>query len=204
MFELFEDEAMAQGYRFVVGCDEAGRGPLAGPVVGAAVYLPKRVEIEGLGDSKKLSKTQRERVYKDLRSIDEIKIGVGIVSAKEIDEINILQASLKAMRDAVNKIGNEVDYILIDGNKVFVSDATCNAIVRGDSRVRSIAAASIIAKVVRDEILFKLAKRHPEYGFERHKGYPTKAHLMAIEKFGPIDEHRMTFGPLKRLHNYCS
>ncbi len=199
MFEQFEDEAMTKGYRFVVGCDEAGRGPLAGPVVGAACYLPKGILIRGLNDSKKLSKKQRETLYREIIGRDEIKYGINIVSAKEIDKINILQASLKAMKKAVDEIDGNVDFILLDGNRVFNTKISCQAVVRGDSRVASIAAASIIAKVTRDKIMEELAEKHPEYGFAQHKGYPTKKHLAALKRFGPISEHRMTFGPLKVL-----
>lgn len=203
MFEQLEDKAISKGYRFVVGCDEAGRGPLAGPVVGAAVHLPNGVVIEGLNDSKKITEKKRKIVYDQIVNCEKIQYGVGIVSAEEIDRINILQASLKAMSDAVNEIDDDVDFIFVDGNRVFVTEIAIEAVVKGDGRVASIAAASVIAKVIRDQMMEDLAARHPEYGFEKHKGYPTKDHMAALEKYGPLNDHRKSFAPVKNLYNYC-
>ncbi len=196
-FEPFEDEAEAEGYRFVVGCDEAGRGPLAGPVVGAACYLPRHVKIYGIADSKQLTPEKRIRISKRLYAHKEVMIGVGVVSVEEIDEINILQASLKAMWSAVCEIGHQVDLVLIDGNRSFKAPIATKTVIKGDSRVRSIAAASIIAKVVRDEIMIQMGKKHPGYGFEKHKGYGTPEHLEALERLGPTDQHRKSFAPVR-------
>ncbi len=196
-FEPFEDEATAQGYRFIVGCDEAGRGPLAGPVVGAACYIPKHVRIHGIADSKQLTPEKRASVYKRLRAHKDVAVGVSVVSVAEIDEINILQASLKAMWNAVCEIGTQVDLALIDGNKSFRCSIATKTVVGGDDRVRSIAAASIIAKVTRDEIMVKMAKHYPGYGFEKHKGYATPEHLEALKRLGPTDQHRKSFAPVK-------
>ena len=196
-FEPFEDEAAAEGYCFIVGCDEAGRGPLAGPVVGAACYLPKQVRINGIADSKKLTPERRASIYKRLRNHKDVAIGVGVVSVLEIDTINILQASLKAMWMAVCELGCSVDLALIDGNQAFKCPIATKTIIQGDDRVRSIAAASIVAKVVRDGIMIDMAKKYPGYGFEKHKGYGTVQHINALKRLGPTDQHRKSFSPVK-------
>ena len=203
MLKQREREATRAGFSFIVGCDEAGRGPLVGPVVGAACHVPVDLEVLGLNDSKKLSEKNRQKVFDRIVCCSDIKYGVSIVGPKEIDQINILQASLKAMKNAVNEIGTGVDFIFIDGNRSFASAIEIETVVKGDAKVASIAAASIIAKVTRDQIMNELAKKHPEYGFERNKGYPTKEHLEALSKYGPIEEHRLSFAPLKNLYNYC-
>lgn len=203
MLKQLESEATQKGFRFIVGCDEAGRGPLVGPVVGAACHVPVELEIEGLTDSKKLSPKRREKIFDQLIHCSDIKYGIGIIEPSEIDQINILQASLKAMKEAVDEIGTGVDFIFIDGNRCFKTEIPIEAVVKGDSKVASVAAASIIAKVTRDRIMADLAEMHPEYGFERHKGYPTKEHLEALKKYGPTDQHRLSFAPLKNLYNYC-
>lgn len=191
------------GYRFIAGLDEAGRGPLAGPVVAATVIVldyKKIKNIKKINDSKKLSKKQREYLYKIITSHPEIKWGVGIVSEKIIDKINILEATKLAMVKSFKKI--KVDYLLLDGNftlrqaqgKKYISQ---KSIIRGDAKVMSIAMASIIAKVTRDRMMQKYHKKYPKYGFFQHKGYPTKAHFASLAKFGPCKIHRMTFCPEK-------
>ena len=186
-------------YTIIAGVDEAGRGPLAGPVVAAAVILDHSKPIIGVNDSKKLSETKREQLYSEI--IDRaICWQVSIVSVQIIDEINILQATLKAMQNAVLALAVTPDICLIDGNKVPSKISHFSkAIIKGDSKIASIAAASIIAKVTRDRIMLDLHKIHPEYNFASHKGYPTKEHLKAVDKYGILDCHRKTFNPIKQL-----
>lgn len=174
------------------GVDEAGRGPLAGPVVAAAVILPEGCGIDGLNDSKKLSPQKRETLFHQIKSLA-IAAGVGIVEPEEIDRINILRATLLAMEIAVKNLNPQPDYILIDGNirtSLLIPQET---VIKGDSRCCSIAAASIIAKVTRDSIMDDYHKIHPEYNFKSHKGYPTQEHLESLKKFGPCPIHRKTF-----------
>jgi ribonuclease HII len=174
------------------GVDEAGRGPLAGPVVAAAVILPEECQINGLNDSKKLSPQKRETLFHQIKRLA-IVTGVGIVEADEIDRINILRATLLAMETAVTNLTPRPDYLLIDGNirtSLLIPQET---VVRGDSRCFSIAAASIIAKVIRDSIMDDYHNIYPEYNFNKHKGYPTKEHLDSLKKFGPCPIHRKTF-----------
>ena len=197
-FEPFEDEAVAEGYRFIVGCDEAGRGPLAGPVVAAACYLPHHVEIAGISDSKCLSELKRRDVFNALVSCEEVVYGVGVVSAETIDQINILQASLQAMKIAVKQILLPIDYVFVDGPHCFASKIPVHPVIKGDRRVRSIAAASIIAKVTRDDMMIALGKKCPGYGFEKHKGYGVRQHLEALKTLGPTKYHRMSFAPLRK------
>ena len=186
-------------YKIIAGVDEAGRGPLAGPVVAAAVILDLSNPIIGLNDSKKLTVKKREQLYYEI--VDRaISWKVSIVSAHIIDEINILQASLRAMQNAVLALDVKPDICLIDGNKVPSEIAHFSkAIVKGDGKIASIAAASIIAKVTRDRIMIDLHKKYPEYNFAQHKGYPTKEHLEAIDKFGILDSHRKSYKPIRQL-----
>ena len=174
------------------GVDEAGRGPLAGPVVAAAVILPKECEINGLNDSKKLSHQKREILYHQIKAVA-VSIGVGIIEPDEIDRINILRAALLAMEIAVKKLNPKPDFLLIDGNIRTSLLIPQQAVIGGDSICNSIAAASIIAKVARDLIMDDYHNIHPEYNFKKHKGYPTKEHYEALRKFGPCPIHRKTF-----------
>lgn len=180
----------------ISGVDEAGRGPLAGPVVAAAVIFDKDFFIEGVNDSKKLSKKKRDELYTKIIS-SALSYGVGIIDNEEIDRINILQASLKAMKIAVGKLTAKPDLILIDGNKSFHSEIKTKTIVKGDSKSFAIAAASIIAKVTRDEMMVEASKKYPQYQWHQNKGYPTKIHREAVIKHGPTPLHRKTF--LKNL-----
>ena len=174
------------------GVDEAGRGPLAGPVVAAAVILPKECEINGLNDSKKLSSQKREFLFDQIIRLS-VSIGVGIVEPGEIDRLNILRAALLAMENAVMKLNPKPDFLLIDGNIETSLLIPQETVIGGDSTCNSIAAASIIAKVTRDLIMYDYHNIHPEYNFKKHKGYPTKEHFEALKKFGPCPIHRRTF-----------
>jgi ribonuclease HII len=191
-FEPFEAEARAAGYRWIAGVDEAGRGPLAGPVVAAAVLLPEAFEAEGLHDSKRLTAWQRERLYGAILS-QALGYGLGIVSHRYIDCHNILQATREAMRQAVAQLTCVPDLVLVDGVTPFPAALPQRTLVRGDARCASIAAASIVAKVTRDRLMVTYAKRYPAYGFERHKGYPTREHYQCLRAHGPCAIHRLTF-----------
>lgn len=190
---LYENEAFNKGYEIVCGVDEAGRGPLAGPVYAAAVILPKNHIVEGVNDSKKLSEKKRELLFD--RIINEcVCWSVGTASEKEIDEINILQATFLAMKRAVDGLEIVPQLALVDGNKAPSLDATdVETIVKGDAKSASIACASIIAKVSRDRYMLEMAKKYPQYQFEKHKGYGTKLHYEMIEKYGICNIHRKTF-----------
>jgi len=200
-----ERKLWEQGYKLIAGVDEAGRGPLAGPVVAAVVILPSSVVripslVKEINDSKKLSAKKREELFIKIKK-DAVCVGVGISSREEIDEINILQATLLAMRRAVENLKKKPDYIIVDGKQVpFISSFTIpqRSIVRGDSCCSSIAAASIIAKVTRDRLMMQFALRYPQYKFEKHKGYPTKEHIRILREFGPCEIHRRSFGPVKK------
>ncbi|MBQ3380078.1 MAG: ribonuclease HII [Clostridia bacterium] len=191
----FEREAESAGYGVVAGTDEAGRGPLAGPVVAAAVILPKE-PIEGINDSKKLSEKKREALY-DVIMARAVSVGVGYADEREIDEINILNAAMRAMARAVDDLNVRPDFVLIDGNTSRFMEIPHRCIVKGDQKSASVAAASIIAKVTRDRLMAEYAKKYPEYGFEKHKGYPTREHTELIKKYGPCKIHRKTF--LKKI-----
>ena len=191
----YEKELYKEGYQLICGCDEAGRGPLMGPVVASAVILPKNYELEGLTDSKKLSEKKREQFY-DILIHDAISYGIGIVSCKVIDEINIYEATKVAMLEAVKNTKIKPEHLLIDAMKL-KTDIPSTSIIKGDAKSLSIAAASVIAKVTRDRMLIELDKKYPMYDFKHNKGYPTKKHLEAIEKYGIIDEHRLSYGPVK-------
>ncbi len=188
----FEKEAYAKGAKFIAGTDEAGRGPLAGPVVAAAVILPEGVFISGLNDSKKLSEKQREELY-DIITEKAIAYDVGIVDENIIDEINILNATKMAMEIAVESLGVKPDVLLTDAVKLDNLKIPQKSIIKGDALSISIAAASIIAKVTRDKLINELDSVYPDYGFKKHKGYGTKEHIDAIKKFGICPIHRTTF-----------
>jgi ribonuclease HII len=197
----FERQARNSGFPLVAGIDEAGRGPLAGPVVAAAVILPAGLLIKGVNDSKKLSPDTRERLF-DVIIAQALSVGVGMGSAELIDRINILQATRHAMREAVSQLAPQPDYILIDGISTIDSPIPQKTIKKGDSLSLSIAAASIIAKVTRDRLMRELDKIHPGYGFSGHKGYGSVLHLEAIRRLGPSPVHRLTFGGVKE-HLSC-
>lgn len=186
-----------QGYHFIAGVDEVGRGPLVGDVVTAAVILDPNNPIEGLNDSKKLSEKKRLALLPEIKE-KALAWSVGRCSPKEIDQLNIFQATMVAMQRAVEGLGIKPDLVLIDGNKVPQLPMDAIAVVKGDLRVAQISAASIIAKVVRDQEMEQLDKEFPQFGFAKHKGYPTKAHFEAIEQHGVIEQHRRSFGPVKR------
>lgn len=196
---LYEKEALAKGYSIVCGVDEAGRGPLAGPVYAAAVILPEGHIIEGVNDSKKLSEKKRNILFDKI--IDEcVCYSIGTASAKEIDDINILQATFLAMKRAVDGLDIIPQLALVDGNrKPCLTASEVETIVKGDAKSASIACASILAKVSRDRYMLEMADKYPQYQFEKHKGYGTKIHYEMIEKYGICDIHRKTF--LKKVLN---
>lgn len=189
----FETELYNNGINFIAGIDEVGRGPLVGPVVTAAVILPKDFYDERINDSKKLTEKKRELLY-DVIIENAISVGIGISSEDVIDEINILNATKRAMLEAVNNLSVKPEHLLIDAVKLN-TDIPQTSIIKGDAKSESIAAASIIAKVTRDRMMIELDKIHPEYDFKHNKGYGTKKHIEAIRKYGIIKEHRKTFAP---------
>jgi ribonuclease HII len=197
-----EKSLFKEGYRCVVGLDEVGRGPLAGPVFAAAVMIKNcKFGIKNLkevNDSKKLSPKKREEVYKLLINSPHIKWGIGSISEKIIDKINILQATKKAMIRAIKNLEKrnkktKIDYLIIDGNFAINTKIPQESVIKGDAKIFSCAAASIIAKVTRDRLMDKYHKKYPQYGFNKHKGYPTKKHRASIKKYGPSKIHRLTF-----------
>ena len=192
-----EDECRAEGYTVICGVDEAGRGPLAGPVCAAAVILPDHLELPGLNDSKKLSDKKRRELFPLIKE-QAIAYGIGLASEKEIDEINILQATFLAMERAIAQLEGKADLALIDGNRAKDFGLPVKTVVKGDSLSASIAAASILAKVTRDDMMEAYSEEYPGYGFEVHKGYGTKAHYAALTEKGPSPIHRMTF--LKKFY----
>lgn len=187
-----ENSLYKSGYNFICGVDEAGRGPLCGPVVAAAVILPKDECIEGVNDSKKISEKKREKLYEEIL-LKAIAVGVGISDVDIIEKVNILNATKLAMKQAIENLNITPDYVLIDGNQMIDIKIPANTVVSGDAKSESIAAASIIAKVTRDRMLIKWDKDYPEYGFAKHKGYGTKRHIEAIEKYGLTKIHRPSF-----------
>ena len=189
----FETELYNKGINFIAGIDEVGRGPLVGPVVTAAVILPKDFYDERINDSKKITEKKRELLY-DVIMENAISVGIGISSEDVIDEINILNATKRAMLEAVNNLSVKPEHLLIDAVKLN-TDIPQTSIIKGDAKSESIAAASIIAKVTRDRMMVELDKIHPEYDFKHNKGYGTKKHIEAIRKYGIIKEHRKTFAP---------
>jgi ribonuclease HII len=201
----FEHKAITQGYKIIAGVDEAGRGPLAGPVVSAAVILPHDFSCVGINDSKRLSEKKRNALFPIIKE-QAIAVSTGISSHQEIDQINILQASLLSMKRAVENLSKppeflHPDFLLIDGKFTIDMNIDQAALIKGDSRSISIAAASIIAKVTRDAMMKALHKIYPQYNFIQHKGYPTKAHKQAILKYGPCPVHRQTFKGVKGILN---
>lgn len=196
MWEI-EDGFYAEGVKVICGVDEAGRGPLAGPVCAAAVILPPHLEIPGLTDSKKLTDKKRRELFPVIKE-QAIAYGIGMASEQEIDEINILQATFLAMQRALDQLMIKPELALIDGNREKDFGLAVKTVVKGDSLSMNIAAASILAKVTRDDLMVEMAKMYPEYGFEIHKGYGTKAHYAALTEHGPSSIHRMTF--LKKFY----
>lgn len=196
MLEL-ENRALEAGFQAVCGIDEAGRGPLAGPVFAAAIILPPGLIIEGLNDSKKLSERKREELFDVIRR-DATAYGIGMADHKEIDRLNILQATFLAMKRAVEALSRTPDLLLVDGNRNPGLGIETMTIVKGDAKSASIAAASVLAKVSRDRFMLELDREYPAYQFAQHKGYPTKAHYQAIRENGISPVHRKTF--LKKMH----
>ena len=195
----YENELYDKGIKYIGGVDEVGRGTLIGPVVASCVVLPKDFVLEGLTDSKKLSEKKRNLFY-DYIINNSLAYGVGIVSPEEIDEINIYEASRKAMIIAINKVREKInlEHVLIDAMPINL-DIPTTSIIKGDAKSISIAAASVIAKVTRDSMMYELDEKYPMYGFASHKGYPTKKHIEAIHKYGLIDGYRKSYGPVKEV-----
>ena len=191
----YENELYENGINFIAGVDEVGRGPLNGPVVSACVVLPKGYHKDGIIDSKKLSEKKRNELF-DIIKRDALGIGVGIVYADEIDELNIYEATKKSMKLAINNCNSKIEHVLIDAMKLDL-DVASTSIIKGDAKSISIAAASIIAKVTRDAMMYELDKKYPMYGYKNHKGYPTRKHIEAINKYGLIEGYRKTYGPVK-------
>lgn len=200
MIDLYENEKRlwSLGYETIAGCDEAGRGPLFGPVVIASVILPHDFVLEGLNDSKKLSEKKRNYYY-PLIMERALAVSVSVVEADEIDKINIYEASRQGMLRATNSLKVKPDYIITDAMPLDgFTNIPHEAIIKGDAKSITIAAASVIAKVTRDRLMYEIDKMHPEYEFKKHKGYPTKKHIELIEKYGIINGYRRTYGPVKK------
>ncbi|MES2272947.1 MAG: ribonuclease HII [Chlamydiota bacterium] len=196
---IFEKKLKAEGFQRIAGVDEAGRGPLAGPVVAAACILPDGILFPNLNDSKQLTAAAREQLFAQITACPDLLFGIGIVDVETIDRINILQATFLAMQKAVAALNCTPDYLLIDGNQLPHFPYPMQGIVEGDALSLSIAAASVIAKVTRDRILEEYDLQWPQYGFKRHKGYATELHRQAILKWGPCPIHRRSFGSLKNF-----
>ena len=192
----YENELYSKGIENIAGVDEVGRGPLIGPVVAACCVLPKGFKLDGLTDSKKISEKKRDKFYEYL--IENTIYGVGIISPEVIDEVNIYEATKLAMISAIEEVKKQIriDHVLIDAMPLDI-DIDTTSIIKGDAKSISIAAASVIAKVTRDRMMYELDEKYPMYGFGKHKGYPTKAHIEAINKYGLIDGYRKTYGPVK-------
>ena len=199
MTELWtlENEIYAEGFSLICGVDEAGRGPLAGPVCAAAVILPRGLEIDGLNDSKKLTEKKREALYDPIRE-QAIAYGIAFATVEEIEELNILNATFLAMNRAIKQLNPVPELALIDGNRSTGIRFPSRCVVKGDARCADIAAASVLAKVTRDRYMLEMAGKYPEYHFEQHKGYGTKLHYDALREYGPSPIHRMSF--LKKLY----
>jgi ribonuclease HII len=195
---FFERSARSSGYRRIAGLDEAGRGPLAGPVVAAVVVLPDHLLIPGLTDSKQVAEQDRNRLFEIIR-IQAVSYGIGIVDEQTIDVLNILQATILAMKQALQALDPQPDYLLLDAITLPRVPLPQKPLIKGDSRSHSIAAASILAKVTRDRIMLKLHEKYPHYNFQKHKGYGTKEHLALLREHGPCDAHRKSFGPVARM-----
>lgn len=197
----YENELYAKGLKYIGGVDEVGRGPLVGPVVTACVVLPKDFKLEGLTDSKKLSEKKREIYYQHIVE-HAVCYATALCSPEEIDKINIYEASRVAMIRAIDKVKEKIplEHVLIDAMPMDI-DIPTTSIIKGDAKSISIAAASVVAKVTRDHMMYELDKKYPEYGFAKHKGYPTKKHIEAINKYGLIEGYRKTYGPVKDVLN---
>ena len=195
----YENELYDKGINLIGGIDEVGRGPLIGPVVAACVTLPKNYKLEGLTDSKKLSEKKRDKFYNILIK-DAVSIGIGIVDEKEIDELNIYQATKKAMAQAVDNMKIKPEHILVDAMPLEL-DIPTTSIIKGDAKSITIAAASVIAKVTRDRMMYELDEKYPMYDLKHNKGYPTKKHLEALKKYGITKYHRLSYGPVKECCN---
>ena len=195
----YELDLIKQGYQLIGGIDEVGRGPLVGPVVAACVVLPLNYKLPGLNDSKKLSEKKRKLFYQIIKK-DALGIGIGIIDEKIIDQVNIYEATKLAMKAAIKNNPIKIDYLLIDAMKLDV-DIPFQAIIKGDQKSLSIAAASVIAKVTRDNLLLELDKKYPQYNFKNNKGYGTKKHLEALKLYGALKEHRVSFKPVQDVIN---
>ncbi len=196
----FENELWSEGVHYVAGVDEVGRGPLIGPVVTACVILPSNFILEGLTDSKKLSEKKRDQFYEYIME-HAISVSIGMKDEKVIDQVNIYQATKLAMYEAIEKATVKPEHVLIDAMKLEDLKIPSTSIIKGDAKSISIAAASVIAKVTRDRLMYELDHKHPEYGFASHKGYPTKKHIEAIWKYGVLEQHRKTFSPVSEYLN---
>jgi ribonuclease HII len=194
----FEDSARRSGYSLIAGLDEAGRGPLAGPVVAAAVMLPEGLLIPGVNDSKQVPEPERERLFEVIRQ-QAVSYGIGIVDERTIDDVNIYQATIIAMEKAVACLNPRPDYLLLDAITLPRVSIPQKPIIKGDCRSNSIAAASILAKVTRDRLMLELHEKYPQYHFHKHKGYCTKEHLSLLREHGPCDAHRRSFAPVAEL-----
>jgi ribonuclease HII len=195
----FEDQVRQEGFHWIAGIDEAGRGPLAGPVVAAACLIPPGIFFKGVDDSKKLTPQKRAELFACIKENPHVQFGVGIVDSVEIDRINIYQATIKAMFQAVDQLVQKPDILFIDGREVKHPHYPTKSIIGGDAKSHSIATASVIAKVTRDAIMVEHHKQWPQYGFNEHKGYSTEQHLHALEKYGPCAIHRRSFDPVRIL-----
>ena len=195
----YEKELYSKGINYIGGVDEVGRGPLIGPVVAACCVLPKDFKLDGLTDSKKITEKKREEFYEYIIK-HSIAYGIGEISPEEIDEINIYEASIKAMIIAIDKVKKQIplEHVLVDAMPMSI-DIPTTSIIKGDLKSISISAASVLAKVTRDHMMIELDKKYPEYGFKSHKGYPTRKHYDALNKYGLIDGYRKTYGPVKKI-----
>jgi len=198
----YEENLYKNGINYIAGVDEVGRGPLNGPVVSACVVLPKGFVLEGLNDSKKLTEKKRDK-YFDIIMESAVGVGIGIVSPQEIDEINIYEAAKKSMMLAIDDCKCNIEHVLIDAMKLDL-DIPSTSIIKGDAKSITIAAASVIAKVTRDRMMYELDEKYPMYGYKSHKGYPTKKHIEAINKYGLIEGYRKTYGPVKDYLSKCN
>lgn len=196
LWEL-ENEIYDSGVSLICGVDEAGRGPLAGPVCAAAVILPRNIEIVGLNDSKKLSEKSREKLYDEICE-KAMSFGIAFASVEEIEELNILNAAMLAMNRAIAQLEPQPELALIDGNRSSAIEINSRCVIKGDAKCADIAAASILAKVTRDRYMLEMAEKYPEYHFERHKGYGAKLHYEALREYGPCEIHRPSF--LRKMH----
>ena len=196
LWEL-ENEIYDSGVSIICGVDEAGRGPLAGPVCAAAVILPRNIDIAGLNDSKKLSEKSREKLYDEIRE-KAVSFGIAFASVEEIELLNILNAAMLAMNRAIAQLEPQPELALIDGNRNRAIEVASRCVIKGDAKCADIAAASILAKVTRDRYMLDMAEKYPEYHFERHKGYGTKLHYEALREYGPCEIHRPSF--LRKMH----